>query len=95
MKKMWYWMWYKFDWGHCIVGAIAALIVAIYPCYWTAIGTACTCFLFFGYQVWEAIKVGDRGWTEIKGFLTGWIFVGLLSAIVYRILHIFDVFKKK
>ena len=87
MKRAWYWLWYKFDWAHAVVGVIAAAVCFIYPAIWTAILSATICILFLGYQIWESMATKDKGWPEIKGFMAGFIVVCLLGVVVLRVLN--------
>ena len=86
IKRMFFWLFHRFDYGHCLIGPLNVAIWAIYPC----IGTAALAFLagigFMGYQIWESSKKGDDGYPELKGWLFGLMATGILVSIVYRVI---------
>lgn len=78
-------MWYKFDWGHSVIGLIAVLPVMLYPSGWSGMLTASIAMMFFWYQRREAIEAGDIGWRAMKGFLGGFMLMAVVVALLYRI----------
>ena len=79
IKKTMYYLFYKFDHSHSILGGFTIPLHFI-PFTEGTVGVGAVLGFIF-YEIHQSNKKGDRGWTEIKGFLFGYYLVGILALI--------------